>query len=152
MNRRTDSSPQELSRRDFLGFASAAVGLWIPARWATASASGDPAPRSLLESEHLPLLQVPAVTKNGAKVPIIVQMDHPMTPDHHITSVQVVNRRDPVPSKGTFYFTPGNGRVYVSFQARMHHGASEVSATAECNRHGPWSATRAITIPEDGGG
>jgi len=152
VNRRTTSSPQGLSRRDFLGLASAAVGLWIPGGWATASASGDPVPRSLLESEHLPLLQVPAVTKNGAKVPIIVQMDHPMTPDHHITSVQVLNRRDPIPSKGTFYFTPGNGRVYLSFQARIHHGTSEVSATAECNRHGTWSTSRAITIPEDGGG
>ena len=31
---------------------------------------------------------LPAV--NGAKVPILVEMDHPMTPDHHVTRVEVV--------------------------------------------------------------
>jgi hypothetical protein len=51
-----------------------------------------------------------------------------------------------------FYFTPVNGRVYVAFQARMDHGVSNVSVTAECNRHGKWSSSRAIDIPEDAGG
>jgi sulfur-oxidizing protein SoxY len=141
------SSPRKLSRRDFLGLTSAAVGLWIPGAWAAAAVD---APSS--ESEYAPLLQVPAVAKNGAKVPIVVQMTHPMNPDHYVTSVQVMNRRDPIPSKGTFHFTPANGQVYLSFQARMHHGASEVSVTAACNRHGTWSTSRAITVPEDAGG
>jgi sulfur-oxidizing protein SoxY len=92
------------------------------------------------------------MTRNGAKVPIVVEMDHPMTPDHHITSVEVVNASDPIPVKGTFHLTPGNGRVYLAFQARMHGGTSEVSATAVCNRHGKWSCTRTIEIPAEAGG
>ncbi len=79
-------------------------------------------------------------------------MAHPMEPDHYITTVHVVNERDPVPSKGVFHFTPANGQVYLAFQARLDHGVSEVLVTAECNRHGRWSSSRAINIPEGAGG
>ncbi len=136
--------------------ASAAVGLWTRRAWAGPPGrhllAGDPALLSPFEREHLPVLQLPVVTTNGAKVPIVVEMTHPMAPDHYIASVHVVNERDPVPSKGMFYFTPANGRVYLAFQARMDRGVSEVSVTAECNRHGKWSSRRAIDIPEDAGG
>jgi sulfur-oxidizing protein SoxY len=133
-----------LSRRGFLGLApAAAAGLWIPRALASAAAP-DP--------EHLVTLRVPDVTSNGAKVPIVVEMDHPMTADHHVRTVRVVNARDPVPSKGTFHLTPANGRVYLSFQARVHHGPSNVTVTAECNRHGSFSTTRTLVVPEDGGG
>lgn len=112
----------------------------------------DPALLSPFERQHVPVLQLPVVTTNGAKVPIVVEMTHPMTLDHYITSVHVVNERDPVPSKGVFHFTPVNGRVYLSFQARMDHGVSEVAVTAECNLHGLWSSSRSINIPEGAGG
>lgn len=145
-----------LSRRGFLGLASAAVGLWIQPAWAgprTRRRSADDAGRlSPLEREHVTVLHLPEMTRNGAKVPIVVEMAHPMTPDHHVSSVQVVNGTDPIPLKGTFHFTPGNGRVYLAFQARMSAGTSEVSVTAECNRHGQSSTTRTIEIPQDAGG
>lgn len=148
---RTASSPRKLSRRDFLGLTSAAAaGLWLPGAWAAGHVDA-PGP-SPSEREYAPLLEVPAVAKNGAKVPILVKMTHPMDPDHYVTSVQVMNSRDPIPSKGTFHFTPANGQVYLSFQAQIHHGASEMSVTAACNRHGTWSTSRAITVPEDAGG
>ncbi len=156
MNCQTASPPHGLSRRGFLGLASAAVGLWTRRAWAGPPGrhllAGDPALLSPFEREHLPMLQLPAVTTNGAKVPIVVEMTHPMAPDHYITSVHVANERDPIPSKGMFHFTPANGRVFVAFQTRMDRGASEVSVTAECNRHGKWSSRRAIDIPEDAGG
>jgi sulfur-oxidizing protein SoxY len=141
-----------VSRREFLGLAaSAAVGLWIP-RARAAAGTGDPASHSNLAGEPPPVLRMPEVTRNGAKVPIVVEMDHPMAADHYVTTVEVVNRRDPIPSKGTFHFTPANGRVYLAFQARVHHGASEVSAIAECSRHGRWVTRRPISIPEGAGG
>jgi sulfur-oxidizing protein SoxY len=154
---RRASAPAPLSRRGFLGLASAtAAGLWLRPAWAAPAPrvldGRDPAALSPLEREHLPVLRLPDVTANGAKVPIVVEMDHPMTADHHITTVQVVNRRDPVPSKGTFHLTPANGRVYLAFQARVHHGASNVSVTVECNRHGRWSTSRTLVVPDDGGG
>lgn len=129
--------------------APAAVGLWLPPAWAAPAGVDELSP---FEREHLPMLQVPAATRNGAKVPIVVTMAHPMSSDHYITSIQVANNWDPVPVKGTFHLTPANGRIYLAFQARMHHGASEVSVAAECNRHGRRYARRSITIPEEGGG
>lgn len=98
------------------------------------------------------MLHVPEMTRNGAKVPIVVEMAHPMTADHHIGRLEVVNASDPVPVKGTFHFTPGNGSLYLAFQARMNGGTSDVSVTAECNRHGEFTATRTIEIPADAGG
>jgi sulfur-oxidizing protein SoxY len=148
--------PPRLSRRRFLGLVPAAAALWVPRGWADdgvrALRADDPDALSPLEREHLPLLRVPATTVNGAKVPIVVEMDHPMTPEHHVTCVRVLNRSDPVPSKGTFHLTPANGRVHLSFQARIHHGSSDVVAIVECNRHGRWSASRTVVIPADGGG
>ena len=117
----TAAPPPRLSRRGFLGLASSAVGFWPALAWAgppgTRALAGDPALLSPFEREHLPVLQLPVVTTNGAKVPIVVEMTHPMTPDHHIESIPVVNERDPSPSKGMFYLTPASGRVYLATTA-----------------------------------
>jgi sulfur-oxidizing protein SoxY len=124
------------------------VGLWAPGvRAGPLAAAAGPA-----AAGHVPLVRVPRHTANGAKVPIVVEMDHPMTPAHHVASVRVANELDPIASKGTFHFTPANGRVYLAFQARMHDGPSEVSVTAECNRHGGWTARHPIEIPAGAGG
>ena len=154
------SRSPESSRRRFLGGVAATVGLWgggaSGLAWGAAPArrlsADDPDLLSPFERLHLPVLRLPVVASNGAKVPIVVEMTHPMEPGHYITSVQVTNDRDPVPSKGAFHFSPANGRVYVSFQARMDHGISEVLVTAECSVHGRWASTRSINIPAGGGG
>jgi sulfur-oxidizing protein SoxY len=139
-----------LTRRRFLALASAAAGAWLrPARAepARAVAARPPAGR-----EHVLLVGVPRFTRNGAKVPIRVEAAHPMEEGHHVTRVRVTNESDPVSHKGTFHFTPANGRVYLSFQARMHEGTSKVTATAACNVDGAWSASSPIEIPAGGGG
>ncbi len=151
-----------LSRRRFLGVLSTAVGvagLGMPADlrrvWAGDGRllrAEDPAPLTPFERLHFPVLRLPVVTSNGAKVPVTVEMTHPMEPGHYITSLQVVNQRDPVPSKGTFHFTPANGQVYLAYQVRIDQGLSEVSVTAECNLHGRWSSARSTNIPPGGGG
>jgi sulfur-oxidizing protein SoxY len=104
------------------------------------------------ERLHTPVLRLPVVTANGGKVPIAVELSHPMEPDHHITSLRVVNERDPVPSKGAFSFSPANGQAYVAFQVRLDQGVSEVSVTTECNRHGRWTSTASVNVPPGGGG
>jgi desulfoferrodoxin (superoxide reductase-like protein) len=79
-------------------------------------------------------------------------MRHPMDPDHYIKSLQILNEADPIPSKGIFHFSPANGQAYLSVQARMNSGTSTVLAVAECTRHGRWTTSRPITIPEGEGG
>src|SRR3954470_2477153 len=150
MARETNSCASGLSRRGFLALATAATGLGFRSAWATTPGkrflAGDPTLLSKLEREHLPLVSLPAKTRNAHKVPIVVEMSHPMTPDHYIRRVEVVNESDPIPSKGTFHFTPAAGAVYVGIQARMEDGESEVTVTAECNRHGAFAVRRRITI------
>lgn len=148
-----------LSRRDFLRVASAVVAVlcegrvwqaWGSARSEQDAGDGVDAASTAERSDRLSL-QLPAVITNGAKVPIVVEMAHPMESAHYITTVRVVNQRDPIPLKGEFHFTPANGQVYLAFQARMDHGLTEVAATAECSRHGRWSVARPIKIEGTGG-
>jgi desulfoferrodoxin (superoxide reductase-like protein) len=105
-----------------------------------------------LKELHTPKLILPAVTRNGTHVPVVVKMNHPMEQGHYIRRVQVLNESDPIPSKGIFHPTAGNGEIYFAFQARMHSGTSTVLASAECNVHGTWTARHRITIPDGQGG
>jgi sulfur-oxidizing protein SoxY len=152
MKRHAAPRPDRLSRRSFLGLASAAVGLGVSRAWADATAPLAAGDAPALEREHVPIVRVPRYPANGAKIPIVVEMDHPMSQGHHVASVRVSNELDPISTKGTFHFTPANGRVYLAFQARMHDGPSEVSVTAECTRHGVWTARSPIEIPAGAGG
>jgi sulfur-oxidizing protein SoxY len=138
----------ELSRRRFIGLAAMAAGLM--ARPGVLQGGSEPSPT--FEDLHRPRLRVPALTSNGARVPIIVDVPHPMTPEHRLTGLQIFNPRDPVPVKGTFEFSPANGRAYIAFQARLDEGPSIVTATAECGRHGRFVATAAVAIAEGAGG
>jgi desulfoferrodoxin (superoxide reductase-like protein) len=101
---------------------------------------------------HTPKLILPAMTRNGTHVPIVVKMKHSMEQNHHIRQIQFLNESDPIPSKGIFHPTPANGELYFAFQARMHSGTSTVLAIAECNLHGTWTARHRITIPDGRGG
>lgn len=144
-------SPPALSRRTFLALAAAAAGALARPAWAgPGRARGRGTSRR--EQEHVLQLRVPLLTRNGEKVPIVVQMAHPMTAAHHVTTIRVRNDGDPISSKGTFHLTPANGHVYLAFQARMHEGRSTVTATAECNLHGACSASAPIEIPAGAGG
>jgi sulfur-oxidizing protein SoxY len=140
-----------MSRRSFLGVLPSAVGLVAAGGTRGAWGRGEPA-RPPGDDPDALALTLPAFTSNGAKVPVTVEMAHPMEPGHYLHSVRVVNERDPVPLKGVFHFTPLNGQVYLAFQIRVDRGASDVAATAECSRHVRWHSTRSITIPEGGGG
>lgn len=151
MAREAHPPEDALTRRGFLGLASvAAAGLWLPRARA---GPPEPARRGVpADAQHALSLRLPERTRNGAKVPIVVEAWHPMTRAHSVTSLEVVNDSDPVPCKGIFHFTPASGAAYVAFQARMHGGDSEVKVTAKCSRNGRWTASRRIRIPEDAGG
>jgi desulfoferrodoxin (superoxide reductase-like protein) len=112
----------------------------------------DPVTALASEGETAPTVLVPTATENGAKVPIVVAMDHPMEPAHHVTSIHVVNERDPIPSKGVFHFTAGNGHAYLIFQARLDEGENTVRVLGGCNRGGQWSGGGSVRVATGGGG
>jgi sulfur-oxidizing protein SoxY len=135
-----------MTRRGFLGLASCAAGALVFRR-ALAAAGGD-----ALAADHVPRVRVPTLTRNGAKVPIVVESSHPMTPEHHVRRVEILNPRDPIPWKGTFHLSPANGAVYLALQARMDEGVADLRVIAECNLHGAHEARAQVVVPEEGGG
>jgi predicted secreted protein len=144
-------------RRVLLGLATVpVVGFAGPARAAAGAVRRRRAEELVglppFERLHYPAVRLPVVTANGDRVPIAVEMTHPMEPGHAIEELSVVNPRDPVPSKGAFRFTPGSGAVYLAFQARMDAGPSEVLVTARCSLHGDWTTLHSVTVADGRGG
>jgi desulfoferrodoxin (superoxide reductase-like protein) len=138
----------DCSRRGFIGLAAAtAAGLMAGPVAGVAHAE-----EAAADPTHRPLLRLPSQTSNGARVPIAVDVPHPMEPGHRITELEVVNPRDPLPLKGRFHFSPANGRACIAFQARFDEGPATVVASAECGRHGRGSATAPVTIAPGAGG
>jgi len=129
-----------LSRRKFLG-SVAVGGVWALAPGRLFAQGRD--------RQHEPLLDVPILAEDGSAVPIRVSVPHPMEPDHHIRSLEIVLPTDPVPYKGRFVFTPANGQAWVAFQMRSGIGGV-VKAIAECTRHGRFEATRELRVVEGG--
>lgn len=101
------------------------------------------------DRDHTVKLDVPRLSEDPAGVPVSVSVDHPMEPDHHIRSIEVTLASDPIPYKGTFLFTPANGRASVSFKMRSGAGGV-VRAVAECTKHGKFTGTREIRVTEGG--
>jgi sulfur-oxidizing protein SoxY len=99
---------------------------------------------------HLPKVTMPPVVEDGSQAPIVVEMDHPMDPDHYIRSIQIVSFNDPVVNKGQFYFTPANGEVYLGTQIRLDGGESTVWVIAECNQDGLFAISRSVKVAAGG--
>lgn len=105
---------------------------------------------SELERQHFINVRLPLLAHDGANVPITLEMDHPMEPDHYIESVAVYAFEDPLVTKGIFSFTPHNGQVSLTFQFRMNAGDHHVFVVAECSRHGRWATSRPIRVAVGG--
>lgn len=102
------------------------------------------------ERLHVPLIRMPEMIEDGANAPCFIEMDHPMDPDHYITSVQILDYEDPIIWKGTWHFTPASGRVYVYTQLRLDSGPSTVYVIAACNQHGPWVGSANVNVAVGG--
>jgi predicted secreted protein len=102
-----------------------------------------------LEREHALRIEMPILAEDSAAVPLQVSVEHPMEPDHFIRSFEVTLDKDPVPWKGKFLFTPGNGRAWTAFTMRSGAGGL-VRVVAECSRHGKFTATREVRVTEGG--
>ena len=148
-----------LSRRRFLRYASVG-GVAVPmfattlipnvASGKTFQLAADPDNLTDLERMHIPKVTLPPVVEDGSQAPIVVEVDHPMEPDHYIKSIQIMNFTDPVVIKGKFYFTPTNGEVYLGTQIRLAGGESTVWVVCECNQHGKWAISKDTQVAAGG--
>lgn len=99
--------------------------------------------------EHRPTIGVPNLAEDPTAVPVRVSVEHPMERDHFIESVELILETDPVPHKGTYRFTPANGRARLSFPMRSGTGGV-LKAIVWCNRHGRVVGTRELRVGGDG--
>ena len=105
--------------------------------------------QSALERDHRTVIDAPAVAEDPSAVPLQVSLHHPMEADHFIRSIEIRLDADPVPYKGTFFFTPANGQAAVAFSMRSGAGGL-LKVTAECSRHGRFVATKEMRVTEGG--
>lgn len=148
-----------LTRRRFLRYASVG-GIAVPmfatsvisnvAHGAVFQLPADPENLTDLERIHIPKVTLPPVVEDGSQAPIVVEVDHPMEPDHYIKNIQIMNFTDPVVIKGKFDFTPANGEVYLGTQIRLAGGEATVWVVAECNQHGKWAASKDTKVAAGG--
>ena len=136
-----DRASGPVSRRSVIGVAlGGAAGIVLrPAM----------SPAETVESGHQPMLDVPRLAEDPTAVPVRVSVNHPMAHDHFIESVEMILEADPVPHKGTYRFTPANGRARLSFPMRSGTGGV-LKAIVTCNRHGRFVGTREIRVGGDG--
>src|SRR5713226_3873723 len=108
-----------------------------------------PQAQPALEGEHRPLINAPTLSEDPSAVPLQVSVNHPMEPEHFIRSIEIRLDNDPVPYKGTFFFTPANGQAAIAFQMRSGSGGL-LKALAECSQHGRFVVTKEIRVAEGG--
>ena len=98
------------TRRGFIK-ATALIGLigsvipdvLMPKKLFAAAESGKKAanPKSLTPEEalHIPTVDIPLIAEDGSLVPITVSVNHPMTADHYIKSIYIVDDLSPIPAR-----------------------------------------------------
>ncbi len=64
-------------------------------------------------------LTMPSVFPNGYTVPLMLEVDSPMTESDHVAAVQVLAPRNPLVEVATFRFTPASGLARVSTRIRL---------------------------------
>ncbi len=121
----------------------------MPKKLLAAAESGKKAanPKSLTPEEalHIPTVDIPLIAEDGSLVPITVSVNHPMTADHYIKSIYIVDDLSPIPSKGLYRFTPANGEAYIATRIKLGESTT-IRAIAECNKHGKWEGDADVKV------
>ena len=99
-----------------------------------------------LRLAHTMEVRLPLIAQDGANVPIVIGMTHPMEPDHYIKSLRIVGFNDPIVGKGVYEFSPANGEAYLSTQMRMDGGDTGVYVICECSQHGKWVSYHSFKV------
>jgi desulfoferrodoxin-like iron-binding protein len=101
------------------------------------------------EKSHVPQIDMPKVTDDPGIVPIRITMDHPMTEDHFIEWVEILDDKAIFKQKARFYYTPANGKAYLFTNIKVPE-TTTLKVRAKCNKDGIWEAEMDIKVA--GGG
>ncbi len=141
---------RKLPRREFLVGGATLVGATLLAAPARTEPADVEASVSALFGDR-PVrsgrvdLEVPAISENGYSVPLMVEVDSPMTAEDHVARIAVFAEANPLPDVVRFELGPRAGRARV--QTRFRLGASQkIRAIAEMNDGSLWSAETFVVV------
>jgi sulfur-oxidizing protein SoxY len=96
-------------------------------------------------------LDMPLVAEDGRIVPVIIESDHPMTPEHYVESVHLIVDHNPDAHQAAFHLTPAIGSVSISTRIKMKR-TTWVRAIAATSTGEVWAAYARVQVTLNGCG
>jgi predicted secreted protein len=96
-------------------------------------------------------LDMPAVAEDGRIVPVIIESDLPMTPDHYVKGIHLIVDHNPDAHLAGFYLTPAIGQVSITTRIKMKR-TTWVRAIVETNTGALWADYAKVLVTLNGCG
>jgi sulfur-oxidizing protein SoxY len=64
-------------------------------------------------------LDIPELAENGLVVPLVVEVESPMTEAEYVKAVHIMADGNPAPRVASYYFSPANGKAAASTRMRL---------------------------------
>ena len=96
-------------------------------------------------------LDMPAVAEDGRIVPVIIESDLPMTPDHYVKAVHLIVDHNPDPHLAAYHLTPALGSVALQTRIKMKR-TTWVRAILETSTGEVWAAYAHVNVSLNGCG
>jgi sulfur-oxidizing protein SoxY len=96
-------------------------------------------------------LDMPAVAEDGRIVPVIIESDLPMTPDHYVKAVHLIVDHNPDPHLAAYHLTPALGSVALQTRIKMKRN-TWVRAMLETSTGEVWAAYAHVNVSLNGCG
>jgi sulfur-oxidizing protein SoxY len=103
-----------------------------------------------IRTGHL-TLDMPAVAEDGRVVPVIIESDLPMTPEHYVKAVHLIVDHNPDPHLAAYYLTPALGSVSIQSRIKMKR-TTWVRAILETSTGDVWAAYARVNVSVNGCG
>jgi sulfur-oxidizing protein SoxY len=96
-------------------------------------------------------LDMPAVAEDGRIVPVIIESDLPMTPDHYVKAVHLIVDHNPDPHLAAYHLTPALGSLALQTRIKMKRN-TWVRAILETSTGEVWAAYAHVNVSLNGCG
>ena len=93
----------------------------------------------------------PEIAENGNTVPIVIDVDSPMTDASYVKTIMMVADGNPLPGVARFDLSPVNGRAHVEFRIRLAQ-TQNITAVALMSDGTMWTATKNVKVTIGGCG
>ena len=96
-------------------------------------------------------LDMPLVAEDGRVVPVIIESDLPMSPEHHVKAVHLIVDHNPDAHLAAFHLTPALGSLAISTRIKMKR-TTWVRAILETNTGEVWADYARVQVTLNGCG